>query len=50
MRNDELCQLLKQYPDNFKVMVNFEHIEKVEVIEGTTSDGPGTINIEGDGA
>ena len=48
MRNDELVQLLKKYPDNWTVMVNYQNIENVDVMEGTTSDGPGTLNLIGD--
>ena len=49
MTKAELIAAMSQYPDNWTVMVNFENIETVEWIEGTTSDGPGSINIQGDG-
>lgn len=46
----ELRAELDKWPADYEVMVDCQPIQKVACIEGRTSDGPGTINLEGDGA
>lgn len=50
MNIKELKERLAEWPDDYEVLVNFESIEDIECGEGRTSDGPGFINIQGDGA
>lgn len=50
MNIKELKERLSEYPEDYNVLVNMENIEDVECAEGRTSDGPGFINIVGDGA
>jgi hypothetical protein len=50
VKKGELVAELNKFPDDWEVMVNYERIVIVEPIEGSTSDGPGTLNILGDGA
>ena len=50
MTKAELIVELSKWPDDYEVMVDFQPVEFVECIEGRTSDGPGTINIQGNGA
>lgn len=47
MTIQELIDALTQWPLDYEVFVNYQRIEKVDVMEGTTSDGPGSLNIEG---
>lgn len=48
MTIDEVIAKLKEYPGDWELMVNYQRIERIEPIEGRTSDGPGTINAVGD--
>lgn len=43
MRNGDLIRALLQYPEDWEVESDYCPIEKVEVAEGNTSDGPGCI-------
>lgn len=43
----ELKLELAKWPDDYEVLVNFQCIDVVGCIEGRTSDGPGTLNIQG---
>lgn len=43
----ELKEAISKWPEDYEVMVNFQAIDTVACMEGRTSDGPGTLNIQG---
>lgn len=47
MNVKQLIDAISKYPDDWEVMIDCDRILEVQPLEGTTSDGPGTINIVG---